>query len=404
MSQLASRLSQTTAGERRAAIRDLLTDPLVTATKNSAAFARIVRHREWLSRWFAEQPGWKLVVEPHAGIVRLHKVPARVHLHEGAGDVRPAALPGKPPFDRRRYVLLALTLAALDDGPAQTTLKRLAETMRDASADEPEIVPFDATSFAERRAFVDVLRWLVGAGVLRERDGDAEGYAQDESGDALYDVGDRHLAHLIAAPVPPALAASRGALLVELYPETEDGEVLRARHAVFRRLLDDPVLYYEDLDQREFGWLDHSRAFVHQKLEEAGFRVERRREGLAAVDPEGEVTDVRFPDGGSTVKHVALLCAEQLVERRRRTGLDEISDEDLVPIVDVLVRDYAERCGWSKQYLDGEPGIRQLASDAMAFLSMFALAGRISGGWRIRPAIARFTPAAPGKKGKATHV
>ncbi len=340
MSLLASKMSQTDAKERRLAIRDLLAHPFVTAASDAVAFARVVRHRDWLGRWFSEQAGWKLVVEPHAGIGRLHKVPARQHF--GATlDVRPATLTGKPPFDRRRYVLLVLTLAALDDGPAQTTLRRLAEVMRDASNDDPTMIPFDATSFAERRAFVDVLRWLVGAGVLRERDGDAEGYAQDASGDALYDVSERHLAHLVAAPVPPSLAASPGAMLVELYPDTEDGQVLRARHTVFRRVLDDPVMYYEDLDEREMAWLDHSRAFVYQKLEEAGFRVERRREGLAAVDPEGEVTDILFPDGGSTVKHVALLCAAQLADRRRRTSLDEIDDEDLLAMVADLVRDYA---------------------------------------------------------------
>ena len=105
MSLLASKMSLTDTAERRAAIRDLLVHPFVIATREGAAFWRVVRHREWLARWFGEQPGWKLVVEPHAGIARLHKVPARTHLHATLGDVRPASLPGKPPFDRNNETM-----------------------------------------------------------------------------------------------------------------------------------------------------------------------------------------------------------------------------------------------------------------------------------------------------------
>lgn len=400
MSLLGTTLQAVQQAERRTALRQLLRRPLTRAHEAPDVFPAIVRHRDWLARWFAEQPGWKLVVHPSGGFARLYKIPA------GAEATRPARVPGRPGFDRRRYVLLCLTLAALDEAAAQTTIKRLAELLEHQSRDEAATFSFDPNVFSERRAFVDVLRWLVEHGVLGVRDGDAERWAHDRDGDALYDVNERLLGQLVAAPIPPALAGEPAHALQEPYPETEEGERLRARHRVFRKLLDDPVVYYADLPAREYEWLDHSRGFVYRLLaEDVGLRVERRREGLAAVDPEGEVSDTLFPDGGSTVKHAALLLAEQLTERARpRPGATERPDgsEGVVVVEDEIVAwmaalhaDYGERCRWSRQYPAGDDGVRRLAEGAMGLLESFRLVTRAAGGWRPRPAIARFAPAAP---------
>jgi uncharacterized protein (TIGR02678 family) len=400
VSLLATTLESVGQAERRTALRHLLRRPLTNPNEAPDAFAAIVRHRDWLARWFAEQPGWKLVVDPAGGFARLYKLPAE------AEATRPARASGRPAFDRRRYVLLSLGLAALEETAAQTTIKRLAELLEHLSRDEPAIETFDPNLFSERRAFVDVLHWLVEHGVLGVRDGDAERWARDQDGDALYDVNERLLGQLVACPIPPALAADPGQVLHEAYPETEEGERLRARHRVFRKLLDDPVVYYDDLPAREYEWLEHSRGFVYSRLsDEVGLRVERRREGLAAVDPEGEVSDTLFPDGGSTVKHAALLLAELLTMRARpRPGPAEppaaddgveIAEGEVVGWMAALHADYGERCRWSRRYPAGDDGIRRLAADAMELLESFRLVTRTAAGWRPRPAIARFAPAAP---------
>ena len=376
MSLLATTLESVLHAERRTALRHLLRRPLTTAHEAPDVFPAIVRHRDWLARWFAEQPGWKLVVHPAGGFARLYKVPAE------AEATRPGRVSGRPAFDRRRYVLLCLSLAALDEAAAQTTIKRLAELLEHLSRDEAAIENFDANVFSERRAFVDVLRWLVEHGVLGVRDGDPERWARDQDGDALYDVNERLLGQLVASPIPPALAAEPGQVLQEAYADTEDGQRLRARHRVFRKLLDDPVVYYDDLPAPEYEWLDHSRGFLYRVLaDDVGLRVERRREGLAAVDPEGAVSDTLFPDGGSTLKHAALLLAEQLTARAKpRPGTaappdsrDEvdIAEDEIAGWMAALHADYGERCRWSRQYPAGDDGTRRLAVDAMGLLESF---------------------------------
>ncbi|HET9598165.1 MAG TPA: TIGR02678 family protein, partial [Anaeromyxobacteraceae bacterium] len=262
------------ASERRRALRRLLREPLLLEARDPDAFAAVVRHRAALGRWFAEHAGWSLVVEAGAGYARLMKRSGR------RDTTRPARPRGRPAFDRRRYTLLFLALAALDDGPPQTTLARLAESVRDLSLEDPSLAPFDPDQHGERAAFVDVLRLLDELGVLVLRDGDAERYARSREGDALYDVRERLLGQLLAAPVPPSLAGSPERMMEEERAHTEEGERVEARHAVFRRLLDEPVVYLDDLPPRAREWLEHGKGFLYERLEgDVGLVVERRREG-----------------------------------------------------------------------------------------------------------------------------
>jgi len=386
-SALSSTLAATERHERRAALRHLIRNPLVSGKRDEDALALVVRHRRWLADWFFDRVGWKLVVDPAAGFARLHKVPARC---DGSRLARVDS--SKQPFTKRRYVLLCLTLAALDDGAAQTTLATIADLVEETSRESQGIEPFDATVLSERRAFVDALKWLAGAGGLVVREGDAERYAMTGKADALYDVDDHLLGQLISAPVPPALAGDRARMLQEPYAETEDGQRQKARHGVLRRLVDDPVVYLDELTPEQREWLEPSRGFVYRLLEnDVGLSVEKRSEGLAAVDPDGEVTDVLFPDGGSTVKHMALLLGEQLVPDRQLV----ISDTEIAAVARTLIDSYGERCGWKKGYLADDHGAAQLSEDALSLLSAFGLVRRAPGGWQPLPALARFAPMAP---------
>jgi uncharacterized protein (TIGR02678 family) len=390
-SSLGATLESVRRQERRLGVRLLLRQPLLMARHDADGFDLVIRHRDWLERWFAEQTGWTLVVDSAAGFARLHKIPARVDGSHGAGGK------GRPAFDVRRYTLLCLTLAALDDSPLQTTLVRLADLIGELSAEEPQIPSFDPAVFGERRALVDVLRYLVELGVLTPRDGDEERYVRDQQGDALYDVNDRLLSQLVSTPRPPVLSRDCADMLREAYADTEEGKRRRARHRVFRALVDEPVVYFEELAELEYQWLDHSRGFVYEQLDQAvGLTVERRQEGMAAVDAEGFLSDELFPDGGSTAKHAALLLAEQLTARQKKNPGQSLRQDEIEKTVALLIADYGQRCHWSKRYLDSDTGAARLAGDAMELLEQFGLAKHTEAGWQARPAITRFAPGAPG--------
>lgn len=394
--------SEAAAAERRRAIRALLVRPLLGQREAPEVYAAVVRHRRELTEWFAEHTGWQLVVDVSGGLARLHKTDDRADATRPATAGRQARA-----FDRRRYTLLCVALAALDERGGQTTLHRIADDVAAHSREHDGVAAFDAARMTDRRALVDALKLLTELGILAVRDGDSDRYAASGSGDALYDIDDRRIAQLIAAPSSPSLVDAPEQLPVEAYPDSDEGQRLAARHRVMRRLLDEPVVYYADLGERERDWLAHSLAHVHGVLDgDVGFAVERRAEGLLTVDPDREVTDETFPDGGSTVKHAALLLAEQLAETaraaRRETSADEadaaapvVADADVEATTRRLIDAYGQRCGWSNAYRESDDGAAQLAAEALALLARFGLVARADGGWRPRPAIARYAPAEP---------
>ena len=405
MSDLAQTLESAAQVERRSARRRLLATPLVGQREDPDAYVSILRHRRALTEWFADHTGWHLTIDESGGFARLHKTSAR------RDGTRPA-LCGHDhhPFDRRRYALLCLALAALDQRRGQTTLRHVADAVTTASRDLGDREVFDATRLPERRALVDVLKLLASLGVLRARDGDSDRYALVGAGDVLYDVDDRRIAQLISAPSSPSLVAGPDDLPLEVYPDTEEGARLRARHGVMRRLLDDPVVYYDELDEGEREWIAHALGFVHERLEaDLGLLVERRAEGLAAVDPERELSDESFPDGSSTVKHAALLLAELLTARARprpdapTAGAPRaavvVTDAEIAAWTVRLCADVGARCGWRAAYVESEPAAAALAAEALALLARFGLVRRVEGGWEPRPAIARFAPAPVGAQG-----
>ena len=84
-----------------------------------------------------------------------------------------------------------------------------------------------------------------------------------------------------------------------------------------RRLLDDPVVYYAELTEDERAYLVNQRHAITGRISEVtGLMPEMRAEGIAMVDPDDKLTDVRMPEQG-TDGHVTLLIAAYLAGRAR---------------------------------------------------------------------------------------
>src|SRR5690606_23731779 len=140
----------------------------------------------------------------------------------------------------------------------------LAEEVLSAAA-EPELdFTFTLHSRAERADLVAVVRMLLDWGVLRRVAGDEEAYLT-ATGDVLYDVRRPVLAALLTGTRGPSTisADSFEERLAELTAEpVADSDDLRnqaLRRRLTRKLLEDPVLYFADLDEAERGYLTSQR-------------------------------------------------------------------------------------------------------------------------------------------------
>jgi uncharacterized protein (TIGR02678 family) len=386
---LGAALDQHRADERRRALRALLMRPQLTPADEALVLVR--RHADALREWLARETGWVLLVEQSSA--RLFKRPADL--------LDPTR--GAPGFGRRRYILLCLACAVLERAEAQITLRTLGEELMRAAVD-PALAQrgfqFALHQAHERRDLVHVCRFLIDCGVLARVAGDEDAYiarASDSASDALYDVHRRVLSNLLSCTRGPSTFApsdtpaeqeSRLRALVEEYvPDSPEARRTALRHHVARRLLDDPVVYFDELDSDARDYLANQRGPLCARLAEAtDLVVEQRAEGVAMIDPEGELSDTRLPAEG-TLSHATLLVAEHLLEA--------LSDDDqrFVPESQVaaFLRTAADKYGryWRKK--EREPGAEtELARAALQQLLMLKLVAVREGAVRALPALARY--------------
>ncbi|MGW4239264.1 TIGR02678 family protein [Streptomyces sp. NPDC004749] len=435
---LAEVLDGQRAADVQRAARALLKEPLLTADGPRADEFRLVRqHATELREWFERNAGWSLRVDAEAA--RLRKTPGV--LSDATHPAREATRTALP-FTRRRYVLLCLALAVLERGEAQVALGRLAEQVVLAAAD-PHLAAAGVTFTLERRDerldLAAVVRLLLALGVLRRVAGDEEAYVNG-AGDALYDVRRRVLAGLPATRRGPSMVAAEEAAdlksgdqhgedqhgeerygeerygveqygveqygsgerhgsgqrhfhqrLVRLTAETAlDSDELRfraIRWKLTRCLLDDPVLYYDELTDGELAYLTRQRGFITARISElTGLVAEVRAEGIAMVDPLDDLTDVRMPEQG-THGHITLLLAGYLAAAGRAVEPAELERR---------VRELAAEHGgfWSKAAR--EPGAEpELVERAVEKLVALGLVTRTERGVLPRPALARYAVGEP---------
>jgi uncharacterized protein (TIGR02678 family) len=373
--------------QRRNALRALLAKPLLIADTDGEVLVLIRRHVTELREWLNRETGWRLVVDSETA--RLFKTATTA-----SDATHPARAYNKEPFGRRRYVTLCLALSALARTDAQTTLGSLADDVLTAAA-EPELAAAGFTltldSRSDRSDLVAVVRLLLGWGVLSRVAGDEDAYLS-AGADVLYDVRRPVLGVLLSGTRGPStvgagtLSERLAELTAEPLVESEDLRNQALRRRLTRRLLEDPVVYYDELDDDERAYLLSQRHAITRRIEEAsGLIPEMRAEGIAMVDPDDELTDVRMPEQ-RTDGHVTLLVAEYLARREQAT-LDRLH---------AFVRQAAaEHVGYWRKGVT-EPGAEtELLAIALEKLSALRLVQVDEHVVRSRPAIARFALGEP---------
>jgi uncharacterized protein (TIGR02678 family) len=176
-------------------------------------------------------------------------------------------------------------------------------------------------------------------------------------------------------------------LIEEQRPDTDDARNRELRLRVTRRLLDDPVVYFDDLEAAELDYLNKQRGRLLRRVEDAaGLVAEVRAEGIAMLDERGDVTDLEMPKDG-TEGHFTLLVAEFLARRVRDDRSVRIGMGELHEYGATLIRAHSPH--WRKAVLEARAE-KYLVSDAISRLEGLRLVTREEELVIPRPAIARY--------------
>ena len=388
-------LSQISRDERQQALRALLRTPLLSGEgPDGKSFGLVRKHAGALADWLQREAGWYLSVD--AELARLRKLPA------DAGDAtRPARNERSGvPFNRRRYVVLCLALAVLENADAQITLGRLGEQVL-LEAGDPVLAAagmrFTMESRDERADLVTVVRLLLETHVLARVAGEEQAYVSG-AGDALYDIDRRALAGLLVNRNGPSTIDADTiddrirALAEEWLPDSDEARNQALRQRLTRRLLDDPVVYYDELSDDELAYLTSQRAALVRRVHDnTGFVAEARAEGLAMLDPSGEATDMKMPEEG-TLGHFTLLLAERLAAAARAEPGRPWPPTELLACARELVAEHGRK--WSKTARQAG-GAADLVRRAVERLEGLGLVRVGDDGVIARPACARYRLESP---------
>ena len=362
--------------ESREAARQLLRAPLVVAALQPEAHRQIRRHIDELVSMFRKYLGYRLAVD--ARLARLYKAGL------GGSERRPMVRGSKVAFSTRDYTYLALICSVLLSTGQQVLLSSLVADVEQAAAEAAIVLSQDARH--ERLAFVHALRQLIAWGAVVEEDGSVDRYTDRATAEALLTIERDVVRELLA---------------LSLRDIAGPGELVRVaagvppeaiRHRVRRRMVECPVVLLLDLPEAERAWLRQSQRREAQLLQENfGLRLEIRAEGVAALDPADELTDIYFPRDG-TVAQAALLTLSTLVDMAGGPGADSAVAPIPQGTIEELVASLADchRRSWAKDYV-ARPD--RLAEDVEELLIDTGLVVRGEGGeLQLRAVAARYAP------------
>ncbi|MEU5843095.1 TIGR02678 family protein [Rhodococcus sp. NPDC047139] len=356
-------------GGRRDAARALLQQPIVTESGDRETFDLVRRHAGSLKSIFADRLGYRLVVAPT--FVRLVKAPLA-----STAPHRTLRRPDGTEFGATTYACLALVCAALLEPQTgdRITVASLLEQVR-ADARDNGITFGDEIS--EDRNVTAALGILCEWGVITEPDHERD---EEAAAEAYLEVNRDLLPHLLATPLHEMPNPAASLTRAEQEP---------AARRLYRRLIEDPFVARDELDDEAAAILARDRPELARSLEEEfGLVLEVRAEGALAYDPAGMLTDEAFP-GSGTLKQACLLLVSELTERfgDRAGATLHVDEQTLDTVLGELAADRSRT--WKSTYVRD---LALLRRDVVDLLTRLGLARRHDGGLELTAPVARYRP------------
>ncbi|HKM39676.1 MAG TPA: TIGR02678 family protein [bacterium] len=376
--------SQRFQAERRTCVQALLNRYFITKAADPELYQTIRHHFQDLREWFQDQCGFTLLLTRK--FAKLEKVPGKAHAWMGW------ELFSEP----RDYALFSYCLWYLEGKGEneQFLLTDMVESIRQHLLGLG--LEMDWTLYDHRRSMARTLKQLKTMGVLLAVDGDEWDWAlQGDQHNVLYESS--HYARYVLRRFPQDLSQYMAVedLGQVFYAPTPEGELKARRHHIFRRLLQEPVVYDWEWTKLERHYVLTQRHYLRQQLETmAGLVGQRYREGLLFFYPEASGEMELFPTARAISDLVQALAAEI---RRRAAGDTEpaVDERGCLALTrlefETLLLKLRQRYGdyWSKQHRQATTS--QLGEEIIEHLEQWGLGRQGSDGTvYLQPALARF--------------
>lgn len=296
--------SQQLREEKQQCVEILLNRPWVTKQDDPALYQQIKDHYEELKEWFYERLGFPLVITRF--FAKVEKTPGAYKSWMGIDGF----------LTTKDYGLFTYGLWYLEGKgeSEQFLLTQMVEEIREHLLTMD--VEMDWTLYEHRLAMARALKKLKELNVLIAVDGDEADWARNGSdSNVLYECS--AMARYVLHRFPKEVMAYENIdeLAESETAQTPDAATRQRRQRVYRRLVQEPIVYDWEWSEDERNYLLTQRRSIIEHMDEMLHLEGRRyREGLAFFYPEVTSQSQLFPTLGA-ISDLALLMAGEI--RRR---------------------------------------------------------------------------------------
>lgn len=313
----AARAAGQSSERKRECVHALLNRPWITKEEDKELYFAIKDHYEELRDWFMEQAGYPLIVT--RSLAKLDKSPVVAFSWMGFKEFR----------EPRDYVFFTYGLWYLETKTEmdQFLLSDIVSEIREHMNEQG--LEADWTLYYHRMSMARALKKLKALGVLFAVDGDEGDWANDSGKNVLYECSP-YVRYVLRRFPQDLTYYDRMEDLSDsvLYADTADGQALRKRHRVYRRLLLEPVVLDRNWSAEELPYvLTQRRSILDQLQKTLGWEGRRYKEGILFFHPEltGEAT--LFPTL-SGVSDLALLVSGELRRQLFAEDIDRYTEDN----------------------------------------------------------------------------
>lgn len=299
-----------------------------------------------IQNFVKDKLGYKLIVNPY--VIKMEKIPGK-----------PQSFMGIKRFGTKlEYIFLCLILIYLEERTRgeQFILSGLIDYIQNLIAEvDLQEIKIDFTIYSQRKAMVNVLKFIKEMGFIVMYDGDETKFAEDIENDILYEVTgvSKYFMRNFSSNITDCN------LYLDIYEKEQLGleqdKGKERRQRIYRRLFTENVVYKEENDDQDYNYIKNYRNAINQdadKMLESTLEVHKNGAYILLAE------NKNFKNTFTSNKAISdVVCfVNTLIVERFKSNQFKKSIDDTINISEVemtkLVRDVYEKYskGFSKEY------------------------------------------------------
>lgn len=322
-------------------LKELLDNYIIVKDQNRELYYDIKDNLSSFKFFIQDKLGYDVIL--HQDFIKLEKFPGKVESWMGIKEFE----------DKLDYCFLILFLMFLEDKgkEEQFVLSQLVEYMTSNFEEES----IDWTVYSIRKSLVRVLRFAQALVLIRLNDGDENIFANNNSGEVLYENTGISKYMVRTFPIDIFEANSYRDFIDFAWEDMDRDRGTLRKNRVYRSLILSPILYNDGEDNQDYAYIRNYKNILENDFEKyLGWKLHIHKDGALVVLDQGDRCKEYFPSIG-VISDIALCFNKKILSKIKLGELNlslnsniEMTEREFMELLKALRLEKSD--GWSKEY------------------------------------------------------